>query len=317
MALFTLHTPEGVPVDFLEAAEGSQDAAVSTKQQVAKVIWKVAWADVENAKVALLGLTIARPADFAFAGAPAFFSRFLPHPHPKAPWLVCSEITKVEGRGPRGKDDDGAAKYEWGWLYTLYTKRNCAILADGDVEDPITSVPNEALLKRFVKKRRKPAAKFFTSRVGSWYWFDTLLAGRGIPVAMELPFRIPQVRVQWVWLDVPLANLNEPYINDTVGTTNNGNFAGYPGQSLLLNGADWPDLNPIPGRDGFQVDVLFDVLYYGVANGVQTSPNSFPDPNRGNRILPVAAVRSLGPPAVIEFPIEPRDWAPMFQPINT
>jgi hypothetical protein len=324
MAVF-IYPPPGAasrarPVEFREAKEGSQDCAISGNAQVYKTIWKVAWADAEAAKVALLGTTSARPA-FILGGVPvrpAYFTRDLPHAHPKAPWLFCTDITRTEGRTPVERDDDGMAAFEWAYLYCTYTKLFCPVLPDSDVRvtgtDPpwgpgAGSVPNEARLARFVRRRRRSQLSFMSSRVGSWSWVDVPAAQPNSRVGMPLPWRVPKLRVLLTWMRIPLQYLNEAYINDTIGTTNAGAFGGYRDSSLLLNGADWPDWQPIPGQDGFQVDVTFDITYYPEVIG---GPNYFPDPNRGNTYHAVEG-RGVLP---VRQPAPARDWSPMFQPIN-
>jgi hypothetical protein len=291
------------PVDFHEAKEGSQDAAVSSKAQVYKTIWKVAWADAERAKAALLGFTVAKPA----AGAvPAYFSRSMPHGHPKAPWLFCTDILRVEGREPIPRDADQMAAYKWAWLYCTYTKLFCTVLSDAAMGG---TAPDESTLNRFVRKRRKSQLEFQSNRRGSWTWLDVAAGQPNRNVGLPIPWRVPLLRLLWTWMNIPIANLNEPYINDTIGTTNQFAFAGYRAGSLLLNGADWPDYSPIPGHDGLQVDVTFDVLYFPPVLG---GPNYFPDPNRGNSYHEIGAMAGV----TLIQPLPKRNWSPMFAPIN-
>lgn len=305
MAAFFYGTPE---IAFYQQMEGSQDNPVSTTAQTYKAIWKVAWADVEAAKVALIGRTTALPA----AGSlPAFFSRAIPHAHPKAPWLFCEAVTRTEGREPRGADGDGMASYRSAFLYCLYTKPNCAILDDNEPSIQTAGRPDEYRLGRFVKKRRRNATEFHTSRIGSWRWLDTAPPRT---VGFEIPWRRPKLRLLLTWRGIPIANLNEAEINACIGTTNLEAFAGFSAQSLRLNGADWPDWNPIPGRDGFQVDVTFDIVAYNSAIG--DGPNFFSDPLRANTYHEVGTIVSPGPPAVILSPFPVRTWKDMFKPIG-
>lgn len=309
MAAFIYGIP---PVQFWEAMEGSQDCAISRNAQTYKAIWKVQWDDAEAAKVVLLGKTTAMP---AFGAAPAYWSRALPHAHPKAPWLFATDVVRTEGREPRGKDASGVASYKWAFLYVQYTKLGCAILADAD--PAVTGgagllVPREERLARFVRKRRRNASRYMTSRFGGWKWRDN-----GLPVPMDIPWRQPRLRLLYTWLNIPIANLNQAYINDCIGTTNFTNFDGLPNYSCLLNGVDWPEYFPIPGQDGLQVDVTFDVIYFpamfdSAGTSYPRGPNFFPDPARFN--LPKEVGRTLAGIIVNPFPV--RLWTPMFTPIN-
>lgn len=316
MAIFTYGSPA---VQFREAMEGSGDAALSANAQVYRAIWKVAWADVENAKIALLGRTTAMP---AAAGQPAYFARALPHALPKAPWLFATDIVRTEGRVPRGKDSNGMARYDWAFLWTQYTKLFCEVLPDTDSRvvslTPGVTVPDDYRLARFFRKRRHNATLFMSNRVGGWRFLDT---DRAVP--LEVPWRIPRLRLLLTWLNIPIANLNESGINALYGTTNAKDFAGFPPESCLFNSADWPDYRPIPGRNGLQVDVVFDIVAFnktyvrttdtGIITGYPNGPNFQPDTARFNRSFEVG--RKLAGNQVIS-PFTVMDWTPAFQPIN-
>jgi hypothetical protein len=310
------------PVEFWEAMEGSQDAQVSARAQAYRTIWKVRWEDVELAKLALLGETNAVGVAGLPGGQKGFWSRYAPHPHPRAPWLVCTDITKVEGRVPRGKDEYDCASYEWAFLYAIYTKLGAAILDDTDlrVTGGPGQLPDEYRLARYVRRRRRAAMLHMTSRVAAWRWLDRAANDPNSRVAFELPWRLPRLRVLLTWMRVPIANLNEAYINDSLGTTNAEAFGPYDAQTCMLNAADWPDWEPMPGKDGLWVDVQFEVIYfppiYHSDGGIEANgPNFFPDPLRGNTLHEAGLVLNLDP-LVIRHPIPVRSWKPMFWPIN-
>lgn len=142
---------------------------------------------------------------------------------------------------------------------------------------------------------------------------------------MEIPWRMPRLRLILTWKNIPLESLNQGYINSCIGTTNSdtigqglgeviaGLGVGITPETALLNGADWPDLNPIPGQDGLQTDVTFEIICYGSQNNlVQFGPNFFPDYVRGNTWHEIGFNADVGA-TVSPFP--KRAWKPMFQPV--
>jgi len=244
---------------------GPQGASVT-------VVIDVNWDDLQTALVQLLGIS---------KKSGIGIDRQLPMRHPTFPWLVATRVVRVEGVRFRGFD----AKVLAGGAYAAYDIARISVSFEPPLYRMLPNGPGGEW-NRWVEYRHNPATEFVVREKGQMVWNDVALGVQnGKSFTAPIGYPLAKTRLQWVWHQVPMdglfdANNRMPQIENGIGLVNSAAFAGYPAETLLLEGVA-PEPQPLPidaVGDGFwrrglppvYYKVTFHMIHFDPPNGGAT-----------------------------------------------
>lgn len=160
--------------------------------QTLTATYKVAYDDLFDALIALLGTTEAASIMLPDTTQLGYYKRSLPHSYPHTATLgklYAESASTGRGEGPRGQNDDKVAKYQW-WIFdVIYRPPLFPIVPDSQLTpgDPdVPQIPDETGLARYVSYKEEQTFGELTYKAGDWTWLEGPLVGRGVAARVVL-----------------------------------------------------------------------------------------------------------------------------------
>lgn len=184
--------------------------------------YKVKYADFVDAFVALLGTTEAASVALSGGGTLGYFKRSIPHSYPHtdtATKLYAESITAGHGEGPRGRNEDKVAAYEW-WIFDCIYRPPLYPIATDEALTPEAEprVPDETGLARYVSVKEEPSLTTLSYKEGSWVWLEGPNLNRTVTVETDIPLSLGSLVL--IHHNVPMRAIPRDTINRFKNTVN-------------------------------------------------------------------------------------------------